>query len=124
MKYITTALLSTTAMLLVACAQSSETIQHGSTKFLLTQTQNQWADNVVLVSECEQDLANGMCKPKGETKVIVSSGKLPGVLNGAAQSVTTLGAAAILRDGLVKGKPKVNNSNTTNEHFSTKYIGK
>ena len=121
MKYIS---IVTCALLFAGCTHSSETIQHGSTKFLLTQTQNQWADNVVLVSECEQELVNGMCKPKGETKVIVSSGKLPGVLNGAAQSVTTLGAAAILRDGLVKGKPKVNNSNTTNEHFSTKYIGK
>jgi len=120
-KYIS---IVTCALLFAGCTHSSETIQHGSTKFLLTQTQNQWADNVVLVSECEQDLANGMCKPKDETKEIVTSGKLPGVLDGAAQSVTTWGAAASLRDGLVKGEPKVNNSNTTNEHFSTKYIGK
>lgn len=33
-------------------------------------------------------------------------------------------AALIIRDGLVKGKPKVNNSNTTNEQFSTKYYQK
>ena len=121
MKYVTTALLSTTAMLLVACAQSSETVRHGSATFLLTQTQNQWADNVILVTPCKAALVNGQCDPDGPTQVSTASGKLPGVVGGAGGTVA---GALILRDGLVKGKPKVNNSNTTNEHFSTKYIGK
>ena len=106
------------------CTHSSETIQHGSTKFLLTQTQNQWADNVVLVVSVNRSLLMVCANPKARQKVIVSSGKLPGGAEWGCTVRDHLGAAAILRDGLVKGKPKVNNSNTTNEHFSTKYIGK
>jgi hypothetical protein len=43
------------------------------------------------------------------------------VLGGVGGGVVS---ALIIRDGLVKGKPKVNNSNTTNEQFSTKYYQK
>ena len=105
------ALIVTFTLLLGGCAVSSERVQHGSTSFLITQTQNQWADNMVLISECEAELVNGVCKPKGETKVIVSSGKLPGVVSGVSQNVTTLGSAAIIRDGLVKGKTNITQRN-------------
>ena len=36
-------------IMLTGCAQSSETVRHGDTMFLLTQTQNQWAENAVLI---------------------------------------------------------------------------
>ena len=119
MKYVFVALVLSVA----ACAPASEMVQHGNQKILFTQTQNQWADNVILVTPCKAALVNGQCDPDGPTQVSTASGKLPGVVGGAGGTVA---GALILRDGLVKGKPRVNNSNsnTTNEHFSTKYVGK
>lgn len=109
----------TALVFLSACAQSSETVQHGTVKYLFTQTQNQWADNVILVSLCEKELVNGSCQPTGDTKVIVTSGKMPGVVSGASQSMTTLGAAALVRDGLVKSKANVSQKNQTDVRAST-----
>ena len=115
------ALIVTFAFLTAGCAASSEMLQHGNQKFLFTQTQNQWADNVLLITPCKEKLANGSCDPDGPTQMSTASGKLPGVVGGVGGGVVS---AVIIRDGLVKGKPKVSNSNTTNEHFSTKYVGK
>jgi hypothetical protein len=111
--------LASLCLLLAACATSIETVQHGTVKYLFTQTQNQWAENVILVSPCESELVGGSCKPTGETKVLVVSGKLPAVVGGVGQSMTTLGAAAIVRDGLVKSKSSVKQSNTTDVRAST-----
>ena len=107
------------AVLLTGCAQSSETVRHGDTSFLLTQTQNQWAENVVLVSECEKDLVNGMCKPKGEVKVLVISGKLPELVGGLKHDAVTLGSAFVIRDGLIKSKANVKQNNQTDIRAST-----
>ena len=106
-------------LVLGGCTVSSETVQHGTTKYLLTQTQNQWADNAVLVSECEAELVNGACKPKGETKIIITSGKLPGVVSGASQSMTTLGSAALVRDGLIRSQASVTQRNQIDVRAST-----
>lgn len=46
-----------------------------------------------------------------------ATGKGAGIVGGVGGGVVS---ALIIRDGLVKGKPKVNNSNNTNEFFSTK----
>lgn len=97
------------AFLFAGCTVSSEMVQHGASKYLLTQTQNQWADNMVLVSECETELVNGQCKPKGETKVVITSGKLPGVVSSAAHDAVVLGSSFAIRDGLVKSKATQHN---------------
>jgi hypothetical protein len=93
-------------------------VQHGNLKVQFTQTQNQWAENVVLVTTCEK-LQNGFCPPDAPTQVLVVSGKLPGVVSGVGQSMTTLGAAALVRDGLVKSKSTVKQSNQTDIRAST-----
>lgn len=114
------ALVSVLLLFVVAgCAQSSETVRHGDTSFLLTQTQNQWAENVVLVSECEKDLVNGMCKPKGEVKVLVISGKLPELVGGLKHDAVSLGSAFVIRDGLIKSKANVKQNNQTDIRAST-----
>ncbi len=110
------------ALLVSGCATSSETVQHGTVKYLFTQTQNQWADNVILVSPCEPELVGGSCKPTGETKVLVVSGKLPGVVGGAVHDAAMVGSSFVIRDGLKKSKSNVSNSNTTNESISTKNV--
>jgi hypothetical protein len=107
--------LASLCLLLAACATSSETVQHGTVKYLFTQTQT----NGQKMSPCESELVGGSCKPTGETKVLVVSGKLPAVVGGVGQSMTTLGAAAIVRDGLVKSKSSVKQSNTTDVRAST-----
>ncbi len=109
---------------LVGCTTSSETVQHGTVKYLFTQTQNQWAENVVLVSPCEQDLVNGQCKPAGETKVLVISGKLPGVVGGAVHDAALVGSSFVIRDGLIKSKSNVSQSNAgTSIRSSTTVVG-
>jgi hypothetical protein len=104
--------------LLTGCATSSDMVQHGNLKVQFTQTQNQWAENVVLVTTCEK-LQNGFCPPDAPTQVLVVSGKLPGVVSGVGQSMATLGAAALVRDGLVKSKSTVKQSNQTDIRAST-----
>ena len=117
-----TALAVAAACALVAgCAPHSEMIQHGNEKILFTQTQNIWADNVLLTTPCKTALRNGACDPDGPTQMTTATGKGAGVVGGVGGGVAS---ALIIRDGLVKGKPKVNNSNTTNEQFSTKYYQK
>ena len=91
------------ALLIAGCAPSSEMIQHGTKKILFTQTQNQWGENVVLVSECAKELKYGACDPE-DVQVLVVGGKLPGVVSGVAANATTLGSAALIRDGLIKSK--------------------
>lgn len=57
-------------------------------------------------------------------RMFVIPGKLPGVVSSGVSTAGMVGSSFVIRDGLIKSKPKVNNSNTTNEHFSTKYVGK
>ena len=106
------------ALLIAGCAPSSEMIQHGTKKILFTQTQNQWGENVVLVSECAKELKYGACDPE-DVQVLVVGGKLPGVVSGVAANATTLGSAALIRDGLVKSKASVKQSNKTDIRAST-----
>ena len=106
-------------IMLTGCAQSSETVRHGDTTFLLTQTQNQWAENAVLISECEKELANGVCKPKGEVKVMVISGKLPELMSGLKHDAVVLGSAFVIRDGLMKSKSSTTQRNQTDIRAST-----
>lgn len=104
-------------IMLTGCAPHHEMIQHGNQKILFSQTQNVWTDNVLLVTPCKEKLANGQCDPDGPTQVTTATGKGAGVVGGMGSGVVS---SLIIRDGLVKGKPKVNNSNNTNEFFSTK----
>ena len=108
------------ALLIAGCAPSSEMIQHGTKKILFTQTQNQWGENVVLVSECAKELKYGACDPEN-VHVMIVGGKLPGVVSGVASNATTLGSAALIRDGLVKSKgtTNVNQHNQTDIRAST-----
>jgi hypothetical protein len=115
------------AMCLVvsACAPSTILIPDGNGFIELTQTRHIWESNAVSVGHCESPEFS-KC-PKGTPKqVYVMTGPGPGMAGAGIQAAGMLGGAAIVRDGLIKGKPKVNNSNsnTTNEHFSTKYVGK
>ncbi len=96
------------ALLIAGCAPSSEMVAHGTKKFLFTQTQNQWGENVVLVSECAKDLKYGACDPEGEIKMLVVGGKLPGVVSGVASDAAVIGSAFVIRDGLIKGKSTTN----------------
>jgi hypothetical protein len=105
-------------VLLTGCATSSDMVQHGNLKVQFTQTQNQWAENVVLVTTCEK-LQNGFCPPDAPTQVLVVSGKLPGVVSGATRDVANLGSSLVIRDGLIKSKSSVKQSNQTDIRAST-----
>ena len=110
---------------IAGCAPSSLLIADGNGFIELTQTNHLWQANVVSVGHCDKP-TNNKC-PEGTAKqVVVMTGPGPGMAGAGIQAAGMLGGAALVRDGLIKGKPKVNNSNTTttNEHFSTKYIGK
>ena len=112
MKFVIAALM----LLVSACAPASEMVQHGNQKILFTQTQNQWADNVILVTPCKAVLVNGQCDPDGPTQMSTASGKLPGVVSGTGGAVTS---ALIIRDGIIKGKSNVTQRNQTDIRAST-----
>lgn len=117
--YCILAMLLILASGLSGCSTHSEMVQHGSKKVLFTQTQNQWGENVILVTDCGTVLVNGTCDPDKPTQMLVVSGKLPGVVSGVVQSASTLGSAAIVRDGLVKSKSSVSQKNQTDIRAST-----
>jgi hypothetical protein len=99
------------AVLVAGCAPSTDIIQHGNKKLQLTQTYNQWADNIVAVTECDK-LYNGYCPDSAPTQIVVMSGKLPGVVGAGLTSAAMLGSAAIINDGLKGSKSKINQNNT------------
>jgi hypothetical protein len=103
---------------ITGCATQTDLIQHGNLKVQFTQTQNQWAENVVIVSKCDK-LEKGYCPADSPTEILVVGGKLPGVVSGVASNATTLGSAALIRDGLIKGKASVKQSNQTDIRAST-----
>lgn len=102
--------------ILAACAPHSEMIQHGNEKILFTQTQNVWADNVLLTTPCKPLLRNGACDPDGPTQMTTATGKGAGVLGGVGGGVVS---ALIIRDGLTKSKSNISQKNQTDIRAST-----
>ena len=112
-----TALAVAVACVLVAgCAPHSEMIQHGNEKILFTQTQNIWADNVLLTTPCKTALRNGACDPDGPTQMTTATGKGAGVVGGVGGGVVS---ALIIRDGLTKSKSNISQKNQTDIRAST-----
>ena len=112
-----TALAVAAACALVAgCAPHSEMIQHGNEKILFTQTQNIWADNVLLTTPCKTALRNGACDPDGPTQMTTATGKGAGVVGGVSGGVVS---ALIIRDGLTKSKSNISQKNQTDIRAST-----
>ena len=111
MMYVFAALM----LLVSACAPSSEMIQHGNQKVLLTQTRNGWDDNAVLVTPCKNTLHNGTCDPEGDTRIVIMSGKLPTLVGAGIQGVAMVGSAALVADGLKKSKSTTNVTGSQNQ---------
>jgi len=60
-----------------------------------------------------------VCKPKGEVKVMVISGKLPELMSGLKHDAVVLGSAFVIRDGLIKSKSSTTQRNQTDIRAST-----
>lgn len=117
---VVTRFLVGSTLFLVACAPSTDLVQHGNKYLQVTQTHNQWADNIVAVTPCDK-LYNGFCPESAETNVVVMSGKLPGIVGAGLTSAAMLGSAAMVRDGLRGSKSNViqKNSNRNDVRAST-----
>jgi hypothetical protein len=107
-------------MLLSACSPNTEIVQHGNIKIQMTQTQNQWADNMVAVTTCEQ-FENGFCPKDAPTQIVIMSGKMPGIVGAGLTSAAMVGSSFVIRDGLKGSKSNVTqkNSNRNDVRAST-----